>query len=186
MTQQRSRTPEPPYCWQSKAARRMIYEYFDGDTFGASCLGVYAALTEIASDKEAETFTTPQSYIAQKSCLGLSTVKKALKELRSLGLLAYETPRLRGSITFTLVATRPTLATTRPTLAKVRFRRDLATVEEHIEEHIEEQREESLASAPESSLSASATESAPGKKSAPSISVAGLDFADRFRRYARR
>ena len=30
--QQRSRTPEPPYCWQSKAARRIIYEYFDGDT----------------------------------------------------------------------------------------------------------------------------------------------------------
>ena len=135
----------PPYCWQSKAARRIICEYFDGDTFGASCLGVYAALTEIASDEEAETFTTQQSYISQKSCLGLSTVKKALKELRSLGLVAYETPRLRGPITFTLVATRRTLAATRPTLAKVRNYRPLATVEEHKKNIIEEQREESLA-----------------------------------------
>jgi hypothetical protein len=98
IVQQRSRTPEAPYCWQAKVARRSIYEHFDGDTFGASCLGVYDALTEIASDKEAETFTTPQSHIAQKSCLGFSTVKKAIKELRSLSLIAYETPKLREQL----------------------------------------------------------------------------------------
>ena len=72
----RSRTPEPPYCWQSKVARRFICEHFDGDSFGASCLGVYAALTEIASDEESETFTTQQSHIAKKACLGVRTRQK--------------------------------------------------------------------------------------------------------------
>jgi hypothetical protein len=119
----RSRTPEAPYCWQSKAARRIIREYYDGDSFGASCLGVYDALTEIASDEQAETFTTQQSHIARKACLGVTTVKKALPQLRRLRVVDYTTPRLRGPITFTLVATRLTLA-------KSGNRPHLATVEE--------------------------------------------------------
>jgi hypothetical protein len=180
--EQRSRTPEPPYCWQSKAARRIIYEYFDGDVFGASCLGVYTALTEIASDKEAEIFTTPQSYIAQKSCLGITTIRKALKELRSLGLLAYQTPRLRGPITFTLLTTRRTLVATRRTLLKVQNRRPLSTVEEHNEELLEEHNEDS--SPEESSASAgegSVSEPATHKKTAACVSIAGLSFANWFR-----
>jgi hypothetical protein len=162
--QQRSRTPEPPYCWQSKAARRIIYEYFDGDTFGSSVLGVYAALTEIASDNKAETFTAPQSYIAHKSCLGVSTVGKALKELRALGLLAYETPRLRGPITFTLVATRRTFGTTQRTFGTTqrtfgigRNRDPLPTLEEYIEEVVEEVVEEPRAKPEGGDLPASAT-----------------------------
>ena len=150
----RSRTPEPPYCWQSKAARRIICEHFDGDSFGASCLGVYAALTEIASDEESETFTTQQSHIAKKACLGVSPVKKALKELRELAVIAYQTPKLRGPITFTLVAIGPTLVTTRRTLAKSRNRRPLATVEEHKEKSLEETKEKSPSQAQSSASQA--------------------------------
>ena len=127
---ERSRKPEPPYCWQSKTARRIICEHFDGDSFGASCLGVYAALTEIASDEEIESFTTLQSHIAKKACLGLTTARKALKALRELGVIAYETPKLRGPIRFTLLATRRTLDATRRTFVKSQNRRSLTTVEE--------------------------------------------------------
>jgi hypothetical protein len=69
-------------------------------------------------------------------------LKSALKELRALGLIAYETPRLRGAITFTLATTCLTLATTRPTLAKSRNFPDLATVEEQEKKHIEGTKEE--------------------------------------------
>jgi hypothetical protein len=131
MSATRSRTPEAPYCWQSKAVRSLIREDYDGDHFGAAALVVYDALTEIASDEQSETFTTLQSHIAKKTCLGVTTIKKALPELRRLGAIAYETPKLRGAISFTLLAVRrPTLVATRPTLAKTRFQRNLATVEE--------------------------------------------------------
>ena len=127
--------PGAPFCWQYKAIRTLIRDHYDGDHFGASILEVYTAMTEIASDEQSATFTTLQSHIAKKSCLGVTTIKKALPELRTLALIAYQTPKLRGPITFTLLAARQlSLAATRPALAKTRFQRNLATVEEYIEE----------------------------------------------------
>ena len=131
MSATRSRTPEAPYCWQSKTVRKSIRDDYDGDHFGTAVLAVYDALTEIASDEQSETFTTLQSHIAKKACLGVTTVKKALPELRRLATISYATPKLRGAITFTLLAaTRLTIAATRPTLAKTRIHPSLATVEE--------------------------------------------------------
>ena len=39
----RSRTPTPPYCWQSKEALRMIREHLDGDSHLSYALSVYVA-----------------------------------------------------------------------------------------------------------------------------------------------
>ena len=96
-------------------------------------------MTEIASDEQSATFTTLQSHIAKKSCLGVTTIKKSLPALRDLNLVAYQTPKLRGPITFTLLAgKRLALAAGRPALAKTRFQHNLATVEEYLEESKEE------------------------------------------------
>ena len=133
--EERPLKPGAPFCWQYKAIRTLIRDHYDGDHFGASVLEVYTAMTEIASDAQSATFTTLQSHIAKKSCLGVTTIKKALPALRALAVIAYHTPKLRGPITFTLLAARRLpLAATRPALAKTRFQCNLATVEEYIEE----------------------------------------------------
>ncbi len=137
--EERPLKPGAPFCWQYKAIRTLIRDHYDGDHFGASVLEVYTAMTEIASDEQSATFTTLQSHIAKKSCLGVTTIKKSLPALRDLGLVAYQTPKLRGPITFTLLAgKRLALAAGRPALAKTRFQRNLATVEEYLEESKEE------------------------------------------------
>jgi hypothetical protein len=50
MSNARSRTPEPPYCWQSKGALRRIREQLDGDNLLPYALAVYVAITENASE----------------------------------------------------------------------------------------------------------------------------------------
>ena len=167
--------------------RALIRNHYDGDHFGASVLEVYTAMTEIASDEQRATFTTLQSHIAKRSCLGVTTIKKTLPELRALGVIAYQTPKLRGPITFTLLAARHlSLAATRPALAKTRFQRNLATVEECIEESEEESPEQaqsppSPAVAGSDEMPSSASRSARGRKIPLLPSQAGLEFADWFR-----
>ena len=102
----RTRTPEPPYCWQSKEALRKIREHLDGDSLLPYALSVYCALTENASNKGEEEFTTLQSHLAQLGGVSMRTVQRVLPILRQLGVIAYVTPRLRGPVTFRLLSVR--------------------------------------------------------------------------------
>ena len=86
--QPRSRTPEPPYCWQSKEALRVIREHLDGDSLCPFALIAYVALTQNASDKESEEFTTLQSYIARLAGgISTKTLQRVLPLLREIGSL---------------------------------------------------------------------------------------------------
>lgn len=103
----RSRTPTPPYCWQSKEALRKIREHLDGDSHLSYALSVYVALTENASDKEAEEFTTLQSHLAALAGgISTRTVRRVLPILREIGVIDYVTPKLRGPTTFQLLSVR--------------------------------------------------------------------------------
>jgi len=104
----RSRTPEPPYCWQNKDALRKLREHLDGDSLLPYALAVYFAMTENASDKGCESFTTLQSHIATLAGgISTRTIRRVIPILRGIGLLAYETPKLKGPITFTLLSVVP-------------------------------------------------------------------------------
>lgn len=48
----------PPFAWQDKRVLRKIRDSFDSANTIASALGTYAALTVVASDKQAEQFQT--------------------------------------------------------------------------------------------------------------------------------
>src|SRR5262245_45614493 len=71
----RSRSPEPPFCWQSKIVRRRIRDAFDSSSNVLSALGVYDALTEIASDFNSERFQVSRAHIAAVSGASVTTVK---------------------------------------------------------------------------------------------------------------
>ena len=60
----RDRTPEPPYCWQSKEARRAIRERMNGHESTSATLSLYDALTEIASNEGVESFKAGQRTLS--------------------------------------------------------------------------------------------------------------------------
>src|SRR5688572_7960564 len=93
-----------PFCWQSKAARRRIREAFDATNNVATALGVYDALCEIASDAQAETFTTTHAWIQRISGVGVSTIKNHLGVFSELELLRICTPALRAPSTYILIS----------------------------------------------------------------------------------
>jgi hypothetical protein len=107
-SQVRSRKPEPPYCWQSKAALRRIRETFDATGNVASAIAVYCVLTEIASDEECETFQKPGAFIGFRAGLKRTTIDTVLSILREIGLIDYPERRkgdktLRTPRTITLL-----------------------------------------------------------------------------------
>jgi hypothetical protein len=103
MKRPRSRTPEPPYAWANKDACRRIRNGLDGDTLQGYSLAIYHALCEIASDKGSEKFQTLQSHIGLVAGgISIRTVQRCLPQLRDLGVISYETPKLKGPITFLL------------------------------------------------------------------------------------
>jgi hypothetical protein len=103
----RSRTPEPPFCWQCKEALRRIREHLDGDSLLPFALLAYVALSENASDKNADEFTTLQSRLARLAGgISTRTLRRVLPILRELGVIDYTTPRLRGPVTFRLLSVR--------------------------------------------------------------------------------
>jgi hypothetical protein len=61
----RSRTPEPPYCWQSKEALRQIERTYDSESRTRLACSAYLALTRIASDRRAESFECSIKEIAR-------------------------------------------------------------------------------------------------------------------------
>lgn len=131
-------TRDGPFCWQSKAARRAIRQAFDATNNVTSALAVYDALTEIASDTGAETFTTTHAWIQRMSGVSVSTIKKHLSVFAELSLITVSTPALRAPSTYVLLSLAngcPTLANDKPALANSSQSGPLATSEERSEEN---------------------------------------------------
>jgi hypothetical protein len=99
-----------PFCWLEKRKLRIIADVFAEGRLGAltSARSVYLALSEIASDRQNDTFTVATSYIAQRAGVTSKTVRRVIKILKWLvfvkiqgrsasGLkLAYEYTLIRG------------------------------------------------------------------------------------------
>ena len=99
----RSRTPEPPYCWQSKEARRHIREKMNGHESTSSLLSLYDAMTEEASNQESEVFTVGQPYLGALSGLSARTVQRLEPLLEEFGVVQIQRPKLRGHNTYKLI-----------------------------------------------------------------------------------
>ena len=111
---------QPPFCWQSKPARQKIRDAFDDEKNVSSALGVYDALTEIASDQESETFQTTHAWIAQKSGFSPRTVQDRLRGLADIGLVKISTPALKCPSTYTILAVRQPLRSDKQPKQRVR------------------------------------------------------------------
>ena len=129
----RSRTPERPYCWQSKTARRVIREAMNGHESTASVLSLYDALTEIASDYQSETFTAGQPYIGEKAGMSAKNVSRHERSLEEFGLIRIDRPKMRGHHTYTILSLNghsvPAYGQDVPTLGHRRFRPSCPPVE---------------------------------------------------------
>ncbi|PTX96567.1 hypothetical protein [Opitutus sp. ER46] len=128
-----------PWCWQSKGARRIIRDAFDATNNVATALAVYDALTEIASDKQAESFETTHAWIQRLSGVGVSTIKRHLRVMADLGLVEINTPALRAPSTYRLLSIAnhgPTIASSGLALANGTQIAPLATSEESEKNHM--------------------------------------------------
>ncbi len=111
----------------------MIREAFDATNDVASALGVYDALTEIASDLQSETFQTTHAWIQRISGQSVATIKRRLAAFADLGIVRIDTPALRAPSTYHLLSLanhEPTLANDELALAHSPFRAPRATSEE--------------------------------------------------------
>lgn len=100
------KTRDGAFCWQSKPARRRIREGCDAAGNVASRLGVYCALTEIASDEASEEFTTTVAHIAARSGFADRCVRASIQDLADLGLIQVETPALKAPSRYRLLSVR--------------------------------------------------------------------------------
>ena len=82
----RGKKPLSPYCWQQKAALRIIRAEPTLPS-PAFTLLVYFALTWEASDKQSDTFTAHKNYIATKCGISKRKTEGCFLELEKLKLL---------------------------------------------------------------------------------------------------
>ena len=106
MTQSLRNLKDGPFDWASKAAKRMIRQKVADMRNGASILGVYGALCELASDNQSEVFDAQHKEIADKALVSISTVKRALpvlEELVAVKITPNDRPRskLKAASTYT-------------------------------------------------------------------------------------
>lgn len=104
MSEERSRKPEPPFCWQNKEARERIREHMNADSKAASVLSLYDALTEIASDEGVESFKAGQPYIGTKAGMSGRNVDRLEPFLEECGVVIITRHPKRGHHTYTLVS----------------------------------------------------------------------------------
>ena len=107
-TAPRSRTPEPPYCWQNKGALRLIRQYMeDKDQWPkvSSRLVFYLALCEMASNRGSESFICSQKSLKDLCGLSEHTQTEIIKDLKSAGVIAACDPLngVQGQKTYTLL-----------------------------------------------------------------------------------
>jgi hypothetical protein len=87
-TGRRKQCKERPWCWLEKTILRTIGDIFDATNDEASARSVYLALSEIASDEQSDTFTTPMSSIARRAGVSYRTVSTILNQFEQLKLVA--------------------------------------------------------------------------------------------------
>lgn len=75
------------YSWQEKTALRKIRESCEGKKAACDVLAIYLALTEIASDRKTDRFIVDQLYLSEKAGMSLSTLKRHLPDLVSIGVV---------------------------------------------------------------------------------------------------
>jgi hypothetical protein len=100
----RPRTPEPPYCWQSKAARRHVREKMNGHESTSSLLSLYDAMTEEASNQGSEVFRAGQPYLGELAGLSPRSVRRLERLLEEFAVVEIQRPKLRGHNTYKLLA----------------------------------------------------------------------------------
>lgn len=92
-----------PFSWQDKRVLRKIRESFDDANTAASALAVYHALTEAASDKQSDEFKTTVPWLAHRAGLSPRTVSARLADLKGIGVIAVETPKLKAPSNYKLL-----------------------------------------------------------------------------------
>lgn len=97
------KSSDGPWCWQSKAALRAIREGFEAESGVASGLAVYLALTEVASDRQSDTFQVSHAHLAGLTGLCIRTIQNRLNGLSEMKLIHVSTPELRTASTYTLL-----------------------------------------------------------------------------------
>jgi DNA-binding HxlR family transcriptional regulator len=88
------------FCWQSKAALRLIR---DGSEDYGTGIAVYVALSVVASDKESPEFQTTHKWLATLSGFSERTVRTRLKELVRIGVVSITTPPMKAPCTYKLL-----------------------------------------------------------------------------------
>jgi hypothetical protein len=135
------------FCWQEKAVLRQIREAFDLTHNVSSALATYVALTEIASDKQSDSFTTTEAWIARQSGLSVRTVSDRIKVFVEMGILGVVVPKLLGPATYSLSPVRQPLPNDKQPLPNVRQPPEtslVADIRRIPEESDEQSSEESL------------------------------------------
>jgi|GEM_PF-4138387 len=130
----RSRTPEPPYCWQSKEARRLIRQHMNGESTTAALLSLYDALTEIASNEGSESFAAGQPHIGELAGMSARNVRRLEPILEEIGVVRITRPKVRGHHTYSLLSfgqSVPSFGQSVPSLGQSEFHPSCPPVEEH-------------------------------------------------------
>jgi hypothetical protein len=134
-------TKREPFCWLEKRKLRKLAEIFAEGRLGslAAARSVMLALSEIASDKQSDTFTASTSYIAQRAGVTSKTVQRTIKTFKRLGFVKSQ-PRsangLKLASEYSLIRGHIPMGPIYPTLGKARETR-LPTREELEVESIE-------------------------------------------------
>ena len=134
-------TKREPFCWLEKRKLRNIAEAFAEGRLGslAAARSVILALSEIASDKQSDTFTAATSYIAHRAGVTSKTVRRMIKTFKRLRFLRVQ-PRsengLKVANEYTLIRGNAAMGLIYSSLRKPR-KTDLPTREELNEESTE-------------------------------------------------
>jgi hypothetical protein len=89
-----------PFAWQDKRMLRRIREQCEDPS---SALGVYLALTVVASDMGKDEFQTTHKWLASLSGFSERSVRSRLRDLQALGAVAIVTPALKALCTYRLL-----------------------------------------------------------------------------------
>lgn len=120
-----------PFCWQDKRTLRKIREQCPRYV---SALAVYHALTEVASDKQSDEFTTTHDWLAQLCGYGRRTVLRRLPDLERIGVVQISTPAMKAPCTYRLRRTPLRCAT----------KSQRCDSESTLQSHTSEEREEKI------------------------------------------
>ena len=87
-----------PWCWLEKKKLRILADVFGEGRQGSvmAARSVMLALSEIASDRQCDTFTAATSYIAQRAGVTRKTVDRMIKTFKRLGFVMVRDRSMKG------------------------------------------------------------------------------------------